>query len=112
VTSGSATQYDFVYCAGLFDYLTDSVCKRLMNYFYDMLAPGGLLLSTNVTDILNRSRPFRYSMEYILDWHLIYREGQAMNKLAPDRAPADTVKVITDDTGVNVFLEIRRPLHE
>jgi hypothetical protein len=35
-----------------------------------------------------------------------------MNKLAPDRAPADTVKVITDDTGVNVFLEIRRPLHE
>lgn len=112
VTSGPGTQYDFVYCAGLFDYLTDSVCKRLMNYFYDTLAPGGLLLATNVTDILNHSRPFRYSMEYILDWHLIYRDGQAMNKLAPDRAPADAVKVITDDTGVNVFLEIRRPLHE
>ena len=41
VRMGGVPAYDFVYCAGLFDYLTDEVCKRLMDVFYDMLAPGG-----------------------------------------------------------------------
>ena len=66
-------RYGYIYCAGLFDYLSDSVCRQLMNVFYEMLEPGGLLLATNATDALNASRPFRYSMEYILDWYLIYR---------------------------------------
>src|SRR5258706_11800584 len=46
--AGSGPKYDFVYCAGLFDYLSDPVCRKLMNYFYDLVAPGGLLLCTNV----------------------------------------------------------------
>ena len=102
-------QYDFIYCAGLFDYLADRACRRLMNIFYDMLAPGGLLVATNVTDVMNRSRPFRYSMEYLLDWHLIYRDGPRVGALAPDRAPPDSSKVLIEDTGVNVFLEVRKP---
>src|SRR5207249_3661845 len=73
VPRAADNQFDLVYCAGLFDYLSNQVCKRLMNIFYDLVAPGGLLLATNVSDALNSSRPFRYSMEYILDWHLIYR---------------------------------------
>jgi extracellular factor (EF) 3-hydroxypalmitic acid methyl ester biosynthesis protein len=48
-------EYDFIYCAGLFDYLEDRICKKLMDYFYELLAPGGLLLATNVTP----SNPFR-----------------------------------------------------
>ncbi|MBI2946482.1 MAG: class I SAM-dependent methyltransferase, partial [Verrucomicrobia bacterium] len=39
----SAKRYDFVYCAGLFDYFTDSVCRRLIALFYEWLVPGGLL---------------------------------------------------------------------
>jgi extracellular factor (EF) 3-hydroxypalmitic acid methyl ester biosynthesis protein len=80
-----------------------------MNIFYEMVAPGGLLLTTNVSDALNSSRPFRYSMEYILDWHLIYRNGDAFAALAPDAASPENVRVIVEDTGVNVFLEIRKP---
>ena len=107
---GSGQQkYDFVYCAGLFDYLSDQVCKRLMNIFYDMLTSGGLLLATNVSDAMNSTRPFRYSMEYILDWHLIYRDGSEVAALAPDAAPSDRVRVITEGTGVNVFIEVRKP---
>lgn len=102
-------QYDFIYCAGLFDYLSDAVCKRLMNIFYEMLAPGGLLVATNVSEAMNRSRPFRYSMEYILDWHLIYRNGPAVGALAPERAPQDSFTVVSEQTGVNVFLEVRKP---
>ncbi|MGD0743767.1 MAG: class I SAM-dependent methyltransferase [Verrucomicrobiota bacterium] len=108
---GSENQYDFIYCAGLFDYLSDNVCKQLMNIFYEMLGPGGLLLATNVNDALNISRPFRYSMEYILDWHLIYRSRNRVAALAPEGAVADDVVVKAEDTGTNVFLEVRKPSH-
>jgi len=102
-------KYDYIYCAGLFDYLSDTVCKRLLNIFYEMLAPGGLLLATNASAALNRSRPFRYSMEYILDWHLIYRNKQQIAGIAPDCAAADNVKIIAENTGTNLFLEVRKP---
>jgi extracellular factor (EF) 3-hydroxypalmitic acid methyl ester biosynthesis protein len=105
-------QYDLVYCAGLFDYLPQPLCKRLMNIFYGMVAPGGLLLATNVSDVMNASRPFRYSMEYILDWHLIYRDRHAFEALAPEQASPDEVAIIAESTGVNVFIEVRKPGHK
>jgi extracellular factor (EF) 3-hydroxypalmitic acid methyl ester biosynthesis protein len=105
----ASEQFDFIYCAGLFDYLSDKVCKQLMNIFYANLAPGGLLLATNVTDALNVSRPFRYSMEYILDWHLIYRDATRFRKTAPDIADDHQVAISGEATGANLFLEIRKP---
>ena len=105
------TTYDFIYCAGLYDYLSDPVCKRLNEYFYAHLAPEGLLLTTNVTDVLNDSRPFRYSMEYMLDWMLIYRDGQQFAAQKPGPAPPDSLQVITEQTGVNLFMEVRKPAH-
>ena len=36
--------YDLLYCAGLFDYLSDAVSRKLMEIFFEMLAPGGLLV--------------------------------------------------------------------
>jgi extracellular factor (EF) 3-hydroxypalmitic acid methyl ester biosynthesis protein len=102
-------QFDYIYCAGLFDYLSDHVCKQLLNIFYDMLAPGGLLLATNATDALNASRPFRYSMEYMLDWHLIYRNKARLAAVAPDLADPDKIAVIAENTGANLFLEVRKP---
>ena len=104
-------KHDLIYCAGLFDYLSDEICKRLMNIFYGSLAPGGLLIATNVSDAMNASRPFRYSMEYILDWYLIYRNGPNVKDLAPDEAQPDEVAVISEDTGVNLFIEVRKPRH-
>lgn len=102
-TSGS---HDMVYCAGLFDYLTDSVCLRLMNVFYDMLAPGGLLVVTNV----DRANPIRHWLGDVLDWHLIYRDAADMKSLKPERAEVDEATVCADFTGVNLFLEVRKPL--
>jgi extracellular factor (EF) 3-hydroxypalmitic acid methyl ester biosynthesis protein len=105
------TQYDLIYCAGLFDYLSDQVCKRLMNLSYDMLAPGGLLVATNVSAALNPIRPFRHSMEYILDWHLVYRDGNRVAALAPDYAPADDVSVTMEESGCNLFISVHKPNH-
>jgi extracellular factor (EF) 3-hydroxypalmitic acid methyl ester biosynthesis protein len=97
--------YDLIYCAGLFDYLSDRICKRLMTYFYELLAPDGLLIGTNV----DASNPNRHSMDLILEWHLIYRDLGQLRDLAPDQAPTDRCVVAADDTRVNIFLEVRKP---
>jgi extracellular factor (EF) 3-hydroxypalmitic acid methyl ester biosynthesis protein len=98
-------RYDVIYCAGLFDYLPDSVSKKILNIFHDLLAPGGLLAATNVSD----ANPSRHWMEYVLDWHLIYRGAQRLASLAPDAAPPDRVTIRSVGTGVNIFLEVRKP---
>lgn len=100
-----ANSYDFVYCAGLFDYLTDSVCRKLTGIFYEWLAPNGLLVTTNV-DTYN---PRRITMDYIMEWHLNYRNSAELNSLRPDTIPADMCKVLADDTGVNIYFEARKP---
>jgi len=97
--------FHFVYCAGLFDYLSERICKRLMNIFYDLLAPGGLLLVTNV----EAGNPSRNWMEYVTEWHLVYRNREEFRALAPDSAPHDCCTVFAEESGVNLLLEIRKP---
>ncbi len=99
--------FDFVYCAGLFDYLSDRICRRLLEVFYDLLAPGGLLVATNV----DSSNPSRTWMEYVVEWHLVYRDSAQFAKLAPEQAPPGNVSVKADPTGVNIYLEVRKPAH-
>src|ERR1044071_2215775 len=101
-----AAEYDLVYCAGLFDYLPDRVCQQLLNMFYAMLAPGGVLLATNV----DPSNPIRNIMAYIFEWCLIERTGPQMSMLIPNGANREDCKVVSETTGCNVFLEIRKPV--
>jgi extracellular factor (EF) 3-hydroxypalmitic acid methyl ester biosynthesis protein len=100
-------QFDFIYCAGLFDYLPDPICRSLVSYFYDLLAPGGLTLVTNVD-----THPSRNEMEYFLEWHLIYRDTQAMRSLAPPRVHPDNIALVREPSGINIFLELRKPTLE
>ncbi len=96
---------DVVYCAGLFDYLPDRVCAQLMNLFYNMLAPGGLLIATNV----DPSNPIRYTMDYIFEWRLIERNAEKLRSLLPAAVGADDCRITSDITGCNVFVEVRKP---
>ncbi len=98
-------KFDIVYCAGLFDYLTDNVCARLLEVFYDMAAPGGLVVATNVAD----TNPSQGWMDYMLDWHLIYRSTSQFEEMIPKKAPRDMSTVRAVGTGVNIVLEIRKP---
>ncbi len=97
--------YNVVYCAGLFDYLSDRICRRLLEIFYQMLAPGGLLIATNV----HSSNPSRQWMESVMDWHLVYRDEMQFLALAPESAPPECIQIKADATGVNIFLEVRKP---
>jgi extracellular factor (EF) 3-hydroxypalmitic acid methyl ester biosynthesis protein len=97
-------QFDFVYCAGLFDYLSDQMCHRLSNILYDWVQPGGLFLTTNV----DPSNPRRLVMDFVMEWNLIYRDGRQLAALRPDRADPETASVKSDLTGVNVYYEARK----
>ncbi len=94
-------EYDLVYCAGLFDYLSDKVCSRLLQLFYRWTVPGGLVVATNV----HPSNSLRRFMDYVVDWHLVYRTEADMTALAPG---IGAQQVCSDTTGVNVFLDIRK----
>jgi extracellular factor (EF) 3-hydroxypalmitic acid methyl ester biosynthesis protein len=48
-------------------------------------------------------------MEYVMEWHLIYRNAEGFAKLVPSSVPNGCSKVSHDETGVNIFLEIRKP---
>jgi extracellular factor (EF) 3-hydroxypalmitic acid methyl ester biosynthesis protein len=99
---GFLPAYDMIYCAGLFDYFPDNVCRNLLHLYFQWVRPGGLLVATNV----HPNNPERNFMEHLLDWYLIYRNEAEMEKLAPKNADK---QVFADETGVNVFLTIRKP---
>ncbi|MBX3609345.1 MAG: class I SAM-dependent methyltransferase [Hydrogenophaga sp.] len=95
---------DIVYCAGLFDYLSDRVCNRLMRYFLFRCNPGARVMVTNV----HAGNPERFGMEHLLEWHLIYRDEAQMRAIVPEtRGP---IRLYTDDTGVNLFAEFGAPV--
>ena len=71
-------QYDFVYAAGLFDYLNAPIAAALTRRMFEMTRPGGIMLIPN---FLTGMRDRGY-MEAIMDWHLIYRTHTDMEALA------------------------------
>ncbi len=97
--------YDVIYCAGLFDYLSQRVCARLVELFCEMARPGGLVVVTNVSD----ANPRKRFMEYVVEWNLIYRGRREMEGLVPAGRRFARTAVNADPTGVNLFLELELP---
>jgi extracellular factor (EF) 3-hydroxypalmitic acid methyl ester biosynthesis protein len=93
-------KYDFVYCAGLFDYLSDKVCIRLLRLFYSWLRENGTLLVTN----MHEGQCDKYVLEHVSDWYLIYRNEKQMQKMIPGLGVQRT---FTDETGINLCLEVQ-----
>lgn len=97
------TDFDFVYAAGLFDYLTDSLARRLLTRMWEMVRPGGRVLIANFTPN-NHGRGY---MECFMDWTLIYRNEEALlNLLDPDKLGLITNQRVYPDAYNNVvYLE-------
>jgi extracellular factor (EF) 3-hydroxypalmitic acid methyl ester biosynthesis protein len=71
---------DFIYAAGLYDYLPQPVAIKLTTILFSMLRSGGRLLLANFTD---RSHDSGY-MEAFMDWWLLYREPQEVQEWLRD----------------------------
>jgi hypothetical protein len=108
ILSGKASlgQYDFVYAAGLFDYLSEPAAAALTRHMFEMTRPGGLMLIPN---FLTSVRDVGY-MEAFMDWHLIYRNHADMLALAgclPLNSVADC-QVFDDRDGAITFLLVSK----
>jgi extracellular factor (EF) 3-hydroxypalmitic acid methyl ester biosynthesis protein len=101
-------KYDILYCAGLFDYLSERVCSRLLEIFWELAAPGAALVASN----FNPVNPIRGFMDYALDWRLIYREEDEVRALAVHESEGSAPQTFRSPDRVEVFLRMRKPRRE
>jgi hypothetical protein len=99
-------QFDFVYAAGLFDYLTAPVATALTCRLFDMTQAGGTMLIPN---FVAGARDSGY-MEAFMDWHLIYRTHADMQALAAALPASDvaSVEIFDDEDATITFLLVNK----
>ncbi len=99
-------KYDLVYCAGLFDYLSDPFCVKMLEIMGLHLKPTGRMIATNVTEL----NYYRYFMEFMGEWYLTHRSLDAMLNLATglQKKHGMFADCEVDATGVNVFLNVQK----
>jgi extracellular factor (EF) 3-hydroxypalmitic acid methyl ester biosynthesis protein len=97
---------DFVYAAGLYDYLSAPLARRLTKVLFSMLSPGGRLLVANFSE---NAGDIGY-METFMRWNLIFREEPEMDDLMDeiDKEEVSSQRTFRDCLGNIVFLEAFR----
>ena len=93
---------DIIIAAGILDYLKDNVIARFLEAMLTQLAPGGLLLLTN----LHQENPWRSFMEYVCDWYVIHRTREQFQGLCegpPSRGMKTVETVVDASSGTNIF---------
>ncbi|TMM58746.1 class I SAM-dependent methyltransferase [Maribacter algarum] len=78
--------YDFIWSAGLFDYLNDRAFVKLLRRFKGCLKKGGEIVVGNYNEAHNPSRDY---MEILGDWHLIHRTETQLLQLAKEAGFAE-----------------------
>jgi SAM-dependent methyltransferase len=99
-------RFDFVYAAGLYDYLDDRLSQLLTGRLFQMLRPGGRLL---VANYLPDIEDVGY-MEAYMGWSLMYRNAETMTKLVsniPSRLIA-AQRPFHDPSDTIVYLQMER----
>jgi len=71
-------QFDFIYSAGLFDYLDDKVASKMIERLYSILRPGGTLIIPNFLKGITE----KAYMDTFMKWNLIYRDEEDMKRLS------------------------------
>ncbi len=94
--------YDFIYSAGLYDYLDNNVSKVLTDYLYDILKPGGTLLIGNFSN-LNTEKVFT---DLVLDWFLIHKSHEDLKKIIPQEC--SEFKIFEDPNEIISYVEIKK----
>jgi extracellular factor (EF) 3-hydroxypalmitic acid methyl ester biosynthesis protein len=91
-----------IYSIGLIDYLNDKLVNKLLQYAYDNLAPGGRVILGN----FHPRNPAKEFMDYVLEWNLIHRTEEDMNRLFL-RSPfkRECTNIQFEGEGVNLFAE-------
>jgi len=83
------TGFDVVYAAGLFDYLSDKLARRLIAAMLAALRPGGLMVVPNFMPDIRET----IYMEAFMKWLLIYRTEEDMSALIDEKAKTEIADV-------------------
>lgn len=97
---GNSPSYDMIYCAGLFDYIPDDLCRDIVKFSLSCLRKHGVLTVTNI----HSNVPHKQYLNHALDWEFMYRDEEQMSLLTPSNI---SYQVTTDETGLNLFLDAR-----
>lgn len=96
-------EYDLIYSAGLFDYLSDAVARAAAKSLFQALRPGGKLVIGN----FDSRNPTTGVMEYALDWQLIYRSESDLLELF--RGIGEAPEIRREELGINLFCVLKKP---
>lgn len=98
--------FDFVYAAGLYDYLTQRLATRMTTWMFNATRPSGMTLLTNyLRDIGGDGY-----MEAFMQWELIFRSPEELADTTR-RIPANQIastKTYVDDDNMIVFVEVHK----
>ena len=98
-------KYDLVWCAGLFDYLNDVLCRRLIKKMWSWLNEGGRIVFGN----FHPRNPTRLPMEMCGGWYLIHRTEEELLDLAVSSGvPEECVSIEQESLGINLFCCIQK----
>jgi len=103
IVGETLAELDLVYSSGLYDYLPDRIATRLTRLLYSRLRPGGRLLAANLVE----TPECTWSMDYVLDWSLLYRSEETLLALADGLTPPpSSVGIAADVTERCLFLDV------
>ena len=91
---------DLMYSVGLIDYFNDKLVTRLMNWGHSCLTPGGEMILGN----FHPKNPDKAMMDFVLDWRLIHRSEEDMNRLyAGSNFGHPCTSIEFEESGINLF---------
>ena len=95
-------RFDFIYAAGLYDYLPPPIAEALAALTFGMLKSGGRLLISNAIDTVKDAG----YMELFMDWWLVYRSSDEVSSLL-SRLPSEDIDVAKQwDTPYFAYVEV------
>ena len=98
----NVTDQDLVYSIGLIDYFEDTVVIKLLNYIHTLLKTGGTVILGN----FHPRNPMKALWDRILDWKLIYRTEEDMDRLFLASAfKKECSGIQFENEGINMFAE-------
>lgn len=100
-----AANYDLVYASGLFDYLNDRSCKKLVSFFCDLLKSTGEFIVCNA-DRDNQRQCAYY--EFLQEWELLYRTKLDMLNWSEALQNVDVEFVDFPEKNNYLFLKIKK----
>ncbi len=89
--------FDLIYSAGLFDYFTDPIARRVAEVLWGKVNDDGKLVIGN----FNSTTPNKFGMLSLFDWHLILRTEEQMKELY--KFSNTRVSTEFEPNGINIF---------